>query len=384
MNIAKIKTSLFKKISVILVILLFSCLTFADRYPHLELFAKALNIIKINYFKSIEFKTLISGAITGMIKELDPHSQFLLPEDLQKLKESATGQFYGLGIEVEKKDQFLIVLSILKDSPAEKAGFLSGDKILKIDNTFTKDMNSNEFKQFFKINKNKPYNIRVLRSQENKVFNLKIRPRHLKTSSIEWQEAQDGIFYLRIYYFSSKTLFEINRSIKNKKIKALVLDLRENPGGVFEQAIKVADLFLNEGVIVSYHIKTENKTKSFPAHYSDTLENFPLVVLINEFSASASEIVAGALKDHKRATLIGRKTFGKGSIQNVFYLKNNYALKLTVGEYKTPSGQYINKKGIAPDIVITKEKHPLTKNSQTLEDPEIIQAFKVLKDLNRL
>ena len=381
MKIVKNKTFLFKKISLIFIILFFSYLAFADRYSHLELFAKALNVIKINYFEPIEFKTLISGAISGMIKELDPHSQFLSPEDLQELKESATGQFYGVGIEVEKKDHFLIVLSVLKNSPAEKAGFFSGDKIFKIDNIFTKDMSGNEFKQLFKKNKNKFYNIQVLRSQENKVFKLKVRPRPLKTSSIEWQEIQEGFFYLRIYYFSSKTLFEINRSIKNKKIKALMLDLRENPGGVFEQAIKVADLFLSEGVIASYQIKTENKTKSFPAHHSNTLENFPLVVLINEFSASASEIVAGALKDHKRATLIGRKTFGKGSIQNVFYLKNNYALKLTVGEYKTPSGQYIHNKGIAPNIRIEKEKRPLTKSSQILDDPEIEQAFKTLKDL---
>ncbi|MCZ0933303.1 MAG: S41 family peptidase, partial [Oligoflexia bacterium] len=270
----------------------------------------------------------------------------------------------------------------LNDSPAKKAGFKPGDKIFKIDNQFTKNINRDEFRKFFK--KNKFYNIQVLRSQENKAFNLKVRPRPLKTRSIKFQEIQDDFFYLRIYYFSSNTLFEINKSVQNKKIKALILDLRENPGGIFDQAIKVADLFLNEGVIVSYKIKTENKAKSFQAHYSDTLESFPLVVLIDEFSASSSEILAGALKDHKRATLIGRKTFGKGSIQNIFPLTNNYALKLTVGEYKTPSGHWIHNRGISPDITTEKEAQQLKKNSNLLEDQEIAKAFAILKEITPL
>ena len=381
MNFLKIKFSLFKIISLI-ILLFFSLVVTADRFSHLEIFAKALNLIKANYFQPIEFKNLISGAIKGMLRELDPHSQLLDPTDLQDLKESATGQFYGLGIEVEKKDQFLIVLSVLNNSPAKNSGFKPGDKIFKIDNQFTKNMDYNDFKQFFK--KNKLYNIQVLRTQENKVFNLKIKPKTLKTQSIKFQKINEGFYYLRIYYFSSKTLFEINKVVKNKSIKALLLDLRENPGGIFDQAVKVADLFLDEGVIASYKIKTENKTKSFQAHYSDTLENFPLVVLINEFSASSSEILAGALKDHKRAILIGRKTFGKGSIQNIFPLKNNYALKLTVGEYKTPTGHLIHNKGISPDIKIKKQEIKLNKNSSLLDDQEIKQAFQTLQKITRL
>ena len=380
MSFLKIKISLLKKTSFIF-ILCFAFFATADRFSHLEIFSQALNLIKVNYFKPIEFKELISGAIKGMLKELDPHSQFLQPEDLQNLKESATGQFYGLGIEVEKKDQFLIVLSVLSHSPAERAGFQPGDKIFKIDNISTKNIDDYEFRKILKKNKN--YNIQVLRNQENKVFNLKIRPSSLKIRTIKFQEIQDSFFYLRIYYFSSNTLFEIKKSIRNKKIKALILDLRENPGGVFDQAVKIADLFLDEGVIASYKIKTE-PTKSFQAHYSDTLENFPIVVLINEFSASSSEILAGALKDHKRAKLIGRKTFGKGSIQNIFPLKNNYALKLTVGEYKTPSGQLIHNKGISPDIIIEKKAQKLQKDSRLLDDQEVAQAFEVLNDITML
>ena len=373
-----IKTFLLKRVTVIL-LLCFSFFAIADRYSHLEIFSKALNIIKINYFKPIEFKKLISGAIKGMLRELDPYSQFLHPEDLQELKEEATGRLYGLGIQVEKKDHFLIVLSVLKKSPAEKAGFLPGDKIFKINNQLTKNMNESEFKKIVKRNKTKIYNIYFLRDKEDKAFNLKVRPRFLSKQSIEWQEIKKGFFYLRIYYFSSKTVFEINQVVKNKKIKGLILDLRENPGGVFDQAVKVADLFLDEGVIVSYKIKTEKSAKSFKAHYSDTLENFPIVVLINEFSASSSEILAGALKDHKRATLVGRTTFGKGSIQNIFPVKNNYALKLTVGEYKTPSGLLIHNKGVSPHVFIKKSKRRPSKNSSIKEDWEIVKAFKVLK-----
>ena len=381
MRFSTIKTSLFKKIS-FTIILCFSFFAVADRFSHLEIFSQALNLIKVNYFKPVPFKQLISGAIAGMLEELDPHSQLLYPEDLQDLKESATGQFYGLGIEVEKKDHLLIVLAVLNNSPAKKAGFKPGDKIFKIDKQFTKNININEFRKFFK--KNKLYNIQILRGQENKALNLKVRPSALKTSSIKFQEIQAGLFYLRIYYFSSKTLFEVNKSVRKEKIKALILDLRGNPGGIFDQAIKMADLFLDEGIIASYKIKTETKSKNFTAHYSDTLEKFPIVVLIDEFSASSSEILAGALKDHKRAVLIGRKTFGKGSIQNIFPLKNNYALKLTVGEYRTPAGHLIHNKGISPDIVLKKEEQSLKKNSKLLEDQEIAQAFKVLKGGNPL
>lgn len=378
MYFAKLKISLFKKISLIIMIC-FAFFAAADRFSHLEVFSQALNLIKVNYLKPIEFKRLISGAVKGMLRELDPHSQLLYPEDLQDLKESTTGQFYGLGIEVEKQDHFLIVLSVLNNSPAVKAGFKPGDKLFKIDDKFTKNMDHNEFRKFFK--KNKIYNIQVLRSPENKVFKLKIRPRAFKTKSIKFQEIQNGFFYLRIHYFSSKTLFEINKKVQNKKIKALLLDLRENPGGVLDQAVKIADLFLDEGIIASYKIKTEKKAVSFRAHYSDTLENFPIVILIDEFSASSSEILAGALKDHKRAVLIGRKTFGKGSIQNIFPLKNNYALKLTVGEYKTPSGHLIHNKGISPDIIIKKSGANLQKNSNLLDDKEIKTAFKLLQNI---
>ena len=317
----------YKKMIFIFILPFAALFAFADRYSHLELFAQTLNLIKVNYFQPIKIETLVYGAIKGLLREVDPHSHFLLPEDLKKLKEETKGQFYGLGIEVEKKEDFLIVISIIQNSPAQKAGFQQGDKILKIDDKIVKNFNANEFRYFFKENQKRKYKITVLRNGQKNPFVFQVRPVHLKVRSVYFTEFEKGLFYMRIYYFSEKTLFEINKFLKNKKVKGLLLDLRGNPGGIFEQSVKIADLFLNKGLIVSYKIKTEKKAKKFPAHYSNTLPNFPLVVLIDEYSASASEIVAGSLKDHKRATLVGRKTFGKGSIQNVFHLNNNHALK---------------------------------------------------------
>ena len=375
---------ILKKTSLIFILLFSVLFAVADRYSHLELFAQTLNLIKINYFQPVKIETLVYGAIKGLLREIDPHSHFLLPEDLEQLKMETSGQFYGLGIEVEKKDDFLMVISVIQNSPAQKAGFQQGDKILKINNKTVKHFTVNEFRHFFKKQRKNLYKIKILRAGHIQPLIFHVQPVHLKVHSVDFKEIEQGLFYLRIYYFSEKTLFEINQFVKNKKIKGLLLDLRGNPGGVFDQSVKVADLFLNQGLIVRYKIKTDKKAKEFPAHYSNTLGDFPLVILIDEYSASASEIVAGALKDHKRATLIGRKTFGKGSIQNIFHLSNKHALKLTVGEYQTPSGKFIHQKGIPPDIKIeqkkTKANMKTLPTKTILKDPEIYQAFNMLQD----
>ena len=381
--------STFKKTSLILFLLFPALFVFADRYSHLELFAKTLNLIKINYFKPIKIETLVYGAIKGLLKEIDPHSHFLLPEDFEILQEETKGQFYGSGIEVEKKEDFLIIISVFKNSPAEKAGLKPGDKIFKIDNKIVKSFNTNEFRHFFKTSQNKFYKMTILRAGYSKPLIFRIKPDQLKIQSVDFKEVQKGLFYIRIYYFSEKTFLEANTFLKGKKINGLLLDLRGNPGGIFEQSVKITDLFLNEGLIVSYKIKTEKEAKKFSAHYSNTLTgSFPLVVLIDEYSASGSEIVAGALKDHKRAVLIGRKTFGKGSIQKVFHLKNKHALKLTVGEYRTPSGKFIHKKGIEPDIKIDKQSLKINTKilsaRSVLKDPEIYKAFHVLKNKSKI
>ena len=379
--------SFLKKIGFLFFFLGFALFAFADRYSHLELFAQTLNIIKQNYFKSVEIKTLIYGAIKGLLREIDPYSQFLLPKDLEGLKEITQGQFYGLGIEVEKKEDFLTVIAVLQDSPAGEAGLQKGDKIVKINHTIVQNFSREDFRRLFKNHMDKNYKITVVRTGYPEPLIFRLQTRILRIPSIDFKELQKGLFYIRIYYFSKKTLFEMNTFFKNKKIKGLILDLRGNPGGMFEQSVKVADLFLDEGVIVSYKIRAEKKAKKFKAHYFDTLPFFPLVVLIDEYSASASEIVAGALKDHKRALLIGRKTFGKGSIQKVFLLTKGHGLKLTVGKYQTPSGSVIHEKGIEPDIQIDRQKLPVTTKmlsaKSILQDPEIHQALEALKSQSR-
>lgn len=381
--IQKWKTSFFQKISLILLLFGLTLFTFADRFSYLELFAQTLNLIKINYFQPIDTKTLIYGAIKGLLRKIDPHSHFLLPKDLKNLEKETKGQFYSLGIEVEQKENFITIISVIQHSPAQKAGLQHGDRIFKIDNQIVKNFTTNEFLYFFKNKSQKIYKIIVLRKNQIKPLTFRVRSAHLKIHSVNLKVLEKGLLYLRIYYFSEQTLFETNSVLKNKKIKGMILDLRGNPGGVFEQSVKIADLFLNEGLIVRYKIKTEKKAKEFIAHYSDTLPDFPLVVLIDEYSASGSEIVAGALKDHKRATLVGRKTFGKGSIQNVFHLAGNHALKLTVGEYQTPSGKFIHKKGIPPLVKIDKNSTiPEIKNissKSVLKDAEVYQAFLILK-----
>lgn len=381
-NIFTWKKSFFKKGLFLFVFLSFTCLAFADRYSYMELFAQTFNVIKNNYFKPVKVKTLVYGAIKGLLKEVDPHSHFLLPQDFENLKKEKKGQFYGLGIEIYKREDSLIVVSVIKNSPAEKAGFKQGDQILKIDKRVVEHFNKNELDDFFEDNKQKEYKFTVLREGFQEPLVFRVYPGKLKIQSVEIKEIKKDFFYVKIYYFSKKTLFTINHFFKNKTVKAMILDLRGNPGGIFDQAVKVTDLFLDKGLIVKYKIRTEEEEKRFLAHHSDTLGDFPLAVLIDEYSASASEIVAGALKDHKRAILIGRKTFGKGSIQNVFHLKNNHALKLTVGEYQTPSGEFIHNRGIKPDVTL--KKKTTLQNTKAFSkklpfmDSEIHQAFRIL------
>ncbi len=367
-------------------VIFFFCFTslfvLADRYSSLEIFAQVLNLIKIHYFKEVKIETLVHGAIKGLLREIDPHSQFFDSKKLKSFKNQVEGKFYGIGIEVEKKEGFLVIISVFKESPSEKVGLKQGDKIIKINKKIVKDFTVGEFSEFFQ-NKRKNYEITILRSGVKKPLSFKLRKSKVKVETIDFKKMENNFYYLRIYYFSKTTLLEVNKHLRNtKNIRGLLLDLRSNPGGSLEQAVKIADLFLDKGVIVYYKTKRNSQDQIFKAHFSNTLDKFPLVVLIDEYSASASEVLSGALKDHKRALLIGRKSFGKGSIQTLFPIKNQYALKLTIGEYKTPSKMSIHGRGIKPHIFIPKSKKEVKKFKTFLEDPEVLQAFKHLKNQN--
>ncbi|MBC6415117.1 MAG: PDZ domain-containing protein [Bdellovibrionales bacterium] len=366
-----------KKKHFFFILAFFSFITFATTYSYLELFAQALHTIKTKHFKSPSPEKLIAHAIKGMVLNLDPYSQVLTSKDLRELQKYSQGEYFGLGLEVERKDSFILVLSVLKDSPAHKIGLLPGDKILKLNEQSTKYMTVLDFRNFFK--KKTSFKLFFLRG--NKSFTRRIQPQYLKIQFNRFQEFEKGIFYLRIYIFSNKTVFDISSYFKHKKIKALLIDVRNNPGGVFDQSIKVADLFLRKGVIASYKIKSEKEKRLFKAHQAPYLGDFPLVILANEFSASSSEVFVAALKENKRAVVVGRTTFGKGLLQSIFPLKKDYILKLSVGEYQTPLENLINEKGVQPDIVLSNPLSSFKEFEDPIEDPEISQALQVLKNL---
>ena len=225
-NIFKWRKALLKKGGVFFLFLSLTFFAFADPYSHMELFAQTFNIIKNNYFKPVKVERLIYGAIRGLLREVDPHSHFLFPEDFENLKKEKEGQFYGLGVEVYKKEDSLVVVSVVKNSPAEKAGFKQGDQILKIDSRIVKHFNKNELDDFFKSNKQKVYKITILRSGFKEPLIFKVYPKNLTIQTVEFKEIQKGFFYLRIYYFSERTLFTVNTFLKDKKVKAMILDLR--------------------------------------------------------------------------------------------------------------------------------------------------------------
>ncbi|MGI9549544.1 MAG: S41 family peptidase [Bdellovibrionales bacterium] len=368
-----------KKKFIIILVSLMSLTVVADRYSSLELFAQVLNLIKKYSFKEVQLETLVQGAIKGLLREVDVHSQFFDSQQMQNLKEQVEGSFYGIGIEVDSKKGSLIIISIVKNSPADKAGLKKGDKLLKVNQSRVKNFTVGEFSELFHKPK-KRYTLVVLRKGTKQALSFKVKSTKIRIKSVKFKKIKDDFYYLRIYYFSKKTTLEINKKLKPlSNIQGLVLDLRSNPGGDLDQAVKVADLFLDKGVIVYYKTKPDPKDQILKAHFSDTLGSFPLVVLIDEYSASASEVVAGALKDHKRALLVGRKSFGKGSIQTIFPIKDRWALKLTVGEYKTPSKKSIDGHGIEPHITLPTSLKDPKKITSLLEDPDIQKAFEELK-----
>ena len=368
------------------VLLCSSFFVFADRYGDLELFAKVLNLIEKNYLKPLNAKTLVHGAIRGLLREIDPHSYFLTPADMALFKKKTRGNHYGIGVEIAKKDKALIILSVIPNSPAERAGLKQGDHLISVNGELNEHLTMDEFLE--KVRRAKTHTLTISRQNKAHPMKIRVKPGRLQIPSVQFQTLETGKLYVRIFQFTKSTFSELYAIFKKyPPKKGLLLDLRGNPGGLFEQAIKITDLFINAGDIVHFKARGEKQNRSFSALRSNTLPNFPLVILMDEYSASASEVLAGALRDHKRALLVGRKSFGKGSVQKLFHMKNNYGLKLTVGEYQTPSGNSIHKKGIKPHIPIDKLKSDKISSGPTdkkiLEDPEVIQALEYLNDFKK-
>lgn len=328
--------------------------TFArERYEDLQLFAKVLNIVQQYYVEEVETKKLIDGAIKGMLSELDPHTNYL-PKKLYKEFQSETnGEFSGLGIEITVQKSVLTVISPIEDTPAWKAGIKAGDKIVKINGESTKGLSLAEAAQRMKGSKGTKITLTIFRDEFEEPKDFVIKRDSVKIKSVKYTDLEDGYAYVRITSFIENTSKELEKILnKRKETKGLIVDLRRNPGGLLDQAVKISDLFLEEGVIVSTVGRNEKEKEIIYAKKEKTKRDFAVVVLIDEYSASASEIVAGALQDNKRALVMGLRSFGKGSVQSVVKLGDGSALKLTVARYFTPSGKSIQAEGITPDVVV--------------------------------
>jgi carboxyl-terminal processing protease len=326
-------------------------------YKNLKLFNEALNLIDKNYVEDIDPKTVIEGAIKGMTRSLDPHSSFMTADMFKELQVDTKGVFGGLGIEITIKDDILTVMSPIEDTPAYKAGIKAQDKIIAIDGKSTKDFTIFDAVHKLRGPKGTEVTITIVRKGLPEPKDFTITRDIIKIISVKHKIFDGNIGYIRIAQFQESTAAEIKKALKKidtkeNPMKGLIIDVRNNPGGLMDQAVHVSDLFLKRGVVVSTKGRIQSADNVYEAHDDGDEPVCPIVTLINGGSASASEIVAGALRDNGRALLLGTQTFGKASVQVVIPLEDGSALKLTTAKYYTPSGISIQAKGIVPDIVV--------------------------------
>ncbi len=325
-------------------------------YQKLELFSNILSILQENYVEELDTSEVIEGAINGLLLSLDPHSSYLTPESFKELQDETQGNFTGIGIEITIKNGKLTVVSPIEDTPAYKAGIKANDTIIKINQSWTKDMSPMEAVKKLRGPKGTEVTISVHRQGWEELKEINLVRALIPVHSVRSSFIHPGIAYTRITNFQSQTTKDYIKALdeleKQHEIEGVILDLRDNPGGLLNQAVSIADLFLDSGLIVYTKGRTEDQNMVFKARKPDTRENYPLVILVNEGSASASEIVAGAIQDHKRGLLLGNKTFGKGSVQTIVPLQDGAGLRVTTARYYTPKGRSIQVKGIIPDLEV--------------------------------
>ncbi len=342
----------------------------------LRTFAEVMDRIKSAYVEPVSDKTLLENAIKGMLSNLDPHSAYLEPEAFRDLQESTSGEFGGLGIELGTEDGFLKVVSPIDDTPASAAGIQPGDLIVKIDGQPTKGLSLMEAVEKMRGKAGSDIELTLVR-EGGKPFDVELTRAVIKVKSVKSQLLDDGYGYIRITQFQVNSGEEVGKALaklrkdNGKKLRGIVLDLRNNPGGVLQAAVEVTDHFLKKGLIVYTEGRIANSELRFNADPADASEGVPLVVLINGGSASASEIVAGALQDHKRGVLMGTDSFGKGSVQTVLPLNNDRALKLTTALYFTPNGRSIQAQGIVPDIEVARAKLTREKDESGIKEADL-------------
>ena len=347
-----------------------------DKYEKLSLFTKVLHLLESTYVEDVDIKKLIYGGIKGMLQELDPHSAFLNPEDYKEMRESTTGEFGGIGIEIAKKDNVITIISPIEDTPAWKAGIKSMDKIVKINDESTAEMDLQTAVSKMRGSPKTKVKITIMREGSQKPIDYNITREIIKIVSVKSVMLPDDYGYIRISTFNETTGPDLKKAVakliketKNKKLSGMLLDLRNNPGGLLDQAVAVSDVFLDKGIIVSVIGREKDKKVTEYAKPDGILPmDVPVVVLVNQASASAAEIVAGALQDNKRAVIIGQKTFGKGSVQTLVELDDKSAIKYTIARYYTPSGKSIQAKGIDPDVSVLPIDPKVMEDERAIED----------------
>ena len=327
----------------------------AETYKGLKLFSDVIELVEDNYVDPVDSKELIEKAIQGMVNSLDPHSSLLSPDDFKELQVDTQGEFTGIGVSITMKDGFVTVISPIEGTPAYNAGIKAGDKIIKVNGKTTGDLR--EAVKMIRGPKGTEVVVTIVREEVKKPIDFKLIRDIIPVESVKAVVLKPGYGYIWITNFRDNTTDDLVSELEKLEsakipLKGLILDLRDNPGGLLNQAIEVSDLFIEKGIILSIKGRKEKNTQIYKATPNKVKRNYPIVLLINGGSASASEIVAGALQDDKRALILGTTSFGKGSVQSVEKLRDGYGLKLTIARYYTPSGRSIQAKGIVPDIIV--------------------------------
>jgi len=348
-------------------------------YKKIDLFSEVLDKVKKEYVEDIDQSEVMDAAINGVLQSLDPYSAYMSPSMYKEMATETSGEFGGLGIEVSMEAGVVKVISPIDDSPASKAGIKAGDYIVKINNIQVQGKSLTEAVELMRGPIGSEINITIRRVGVKKALNFKIKRAVIEVASVKSEIKNKNIGYIRLTSFNENSSDQVKDKInifKKKNIKYYILDLRNNPGGLLSQAIKISDFFLDKGEIVSTKSKKDSENRRWFAKKGDILDGKTFVVLINYGSASASEIVAGSIKDHKRAILIGERTYGKGSVQSIIPLKNDGAIRLTVSKYYLPSGNSISDVGVMPDFEISEENENFRINTET--DNQLNFAIKLL------
>ena len=365
----------FKKIllSVILILFNFFHITYAEDtneiYKKIDLFSEVLEKIKSEYVEDVDQSEVMDAAINGILQSLDPYSAYMNPKLFEEMQTETSGKFGGLGIEVTMEAGVVKVISPIDNTPASRVGIKAGDYIVKIDGEQVQGKSLMEAVNLMRGNVGSPIEITIRRKGSKKAKVYKIEREVIEIKSVVSKIIDYKIGYIRLSSFNQNSGVQLNEELakfeKNKKIVGYIFDLRNNPGGLLSQAVKISNFFLDDGEIVSTKGRKERENRKFFAKKGDKINGKPLIVLINNGSASASEIVAGALQNHKRAVLLGITTFGKGSVQSIIPLKNRGALRLTISKYYLPSGKSISEIGISPDIKVEEEGEEFSINTST-------------------